>query len=233
MFRLRRFLQDMKQELEERDGLSSSYTRREGKVVVETMIRFQSSYLKTVFDPRVEELNMQFQQMVNKARFQNYLVLYNALRCKCEQEYDLFMNVILWKEILENFCDRTHSQYGIVAIVRAAMVTVNKEIWKAFFEKRAFHLEKESSKRKRKEMEQDIVLKQKQLSAKDQCINLIEQEFSKKWKALPSNVKTMFVGASKEDTKLPPKKFFGTKSPSGKKEVGYSFQESYECFRVL
>ena len=53
------------------------------------------------------------------------------------------MNTILWKDILENFCNRTHSQYGIVAIVRATMVTVNKEIWKAFLDRHAFHLNRE------------------------------------------------------------------------------------------
>ena len=46
MFRLRRFLLEMKQELEGKDGLSSTYGRKEGKIIVEHMIRFQFSYLK-------------------------------------------------------------------------------------------------------------------------------------------------------------------------------------------
>ena len=70
--------------------------------------------------------------MVNKAGFENYFVAYNALRCKTE--YDIFMNVSLWEDVLEQFCDRTHSQYAIVAIIRAVMTIVNKEIWKAFLE---------------------------------------------------------------------------------------------------
>ena len=49
-------------------------------------------------------------------------------------EYESFMNIHLWKDILEHHCDRTHSQYGIVAIVRAAMIIVNKQIWKALME---------------------------------------------------------------------------------------------------
>ena len=49
-------------------------------------------------------------------------------------------------------------------------------------------------------MEQEQVLKEKQLSTKEQCINLIEEQFSKKWKNLPSNIKTMFTSDAKEDS---------------------------------
>ena len=36
------------------------------------------------------------------------------------------------KDIIKDFCNRTHSQYRIVAIVRAIIVVVNKAIWKLF-----------------------------------------------------------------------------------------------------
>ena len=55
MFKLRKVMQDLKQELEDRAGLSSTYARKEGKVIVDTMIRFQSSHLKTVFESRVAD----------------------------------------------------------------------------------------------------------------------------------------------------------------------------------
>ena len=44
------------------------------------------------------------------------------------------MNRDLWVKIAELPCDRTHSQFGILAIVSALMVVVNKEIWKAFLD---------------------------------------------------------------------------------------------------
>ena len=40
------------------------------------------------------------------------------------------MNVPIWKDILEDFCDRTRTQFGMVAMIRAVKITVNKEIWK-------------------------------------------------------------------------------------------------------
>ena len=91
------------------------------------------------------------------------------------------MNVYLWKDILEQFCDRTHSQFGIVAIIRATMINVNKEIWKNFLEKRTGIVHKESAKCKNREMQAEANLKKKQMSARDQCVELIEGEFSKKW----------------------------------------------------
>ena len=89
--------------------------------------------------------------------------------------------------------------FGIVAVIRAAMVIVNKEIWKAFLEVRATHVQKQAVKRKNRELKAEAELKKKQMSARDQCIDLIGEEFSKKWEALPSDMKVFFAGLSKED----------------------------------
>ena len=98
--------------------------------------------------PRAKEIDEKIQHIANKARFENFVACYNALKCQCEQEYDLFVNVILWKDILEPLCDTTHSQYGIVAIIRASTVFVNKEVWKASLERRAVIKKQQSGKRK-------------------------------------------------------------------------------------
>jgi len=99
--------------------------------------------------PRANEVDEKIQRIANKAKFENYVACYNALQCQCEQEYDLFMNVLLWKDILEPLCERTHSQYGIVAINRASMVFVNKEVWNVFLDKRAAVIKKDDKKKKR------------------------------------------------------------------------------------
>jgi len=109
------------------------------------------------------------------------------------------MNVKLWRDILENICDRTHSQYGMVAIIRAVMIIVNKEIWKAFLECRFKVINKESAKRKNREVQADEDLKKKQKSARDQCIGLIGEEFTRKWEAVPTDLKIFLAGMSKED----------------------------------
>ena len=60
---------------------------------------------------------------------------------------------------MEQFCDRTHSQYGIVAIIRVCMIVVNKEIWKVFLEFRSATLHKESAKHKNNEIQAEAELK--------------------------------------------------------------------------
>ena len=74
------------------------------------------------------------------------------------------MNVTVWKDILEDFCDRTHSQYGIVAIVRAIMIVVNKEILKLFLQFCSTVINKEKGKCKNRELQAKTGLKKKQLS---------------------------------------------------------------------
>ena len=199
MFKYRGILQDLKQDYEQKNGISPGYCRTEGKYVVEQMLNFDSLYMHNIFSTRSANLDAEWQKMVNKARFENYVVAYNALRLQCESEYDRFMNVNLWKDILEQFCDRTHSQFGIVAIIRATMINVNKEIWKNFLEKRTGIVHKESAKRKNREMQAEANLKKKQMSARDQCVELIEGEFSKRWESLPSDAKIFLAGLSNED----------------------------------
>ena len=90
------------------------------------MISFDSEYMHNFFVERAKDLDKSFQRLVNKATFDNYLAAYTALASQCEFEYDALMNVSLWKDILDMFCDKTHSQFGMVAIIRAEMIIVNK-----------------------------------------------------------------------------------------------------------
>ena len=98
------------------------------------------------------------------------MAAYNALRCKCESDYDFFMNVTVWKDILEDFCDRTHSQYRIVAIVRAIMIVVNKQIWKSFLDFRSTVINKEKGKRKNRELQAEAGLKKNSLALENKLL---------------------------------------------------------------
>ena len=127
------------------------------------------------------------------------MAAYTALKCKCDAEYESFMNVQLWKDILGNFCDRTHSQHGMLAIVRAAMIVINKEIWRAFLEQHKEIFRREENKRKQQEIHVENILKKKQLSAREQCVEIIGEEFSKKWETIPKEMKMFLAGVQKED----------------------------------
>ena len=161
MFKYRQILRDLKQDMEQKDGLSGGYVQTEGKYIVDQMLTFDSSYMSSIFESRIQILDADFQPMINRSRFENYFVAYNPLRCSCKTESDIFMNVSLWETILEQFCDRMHSQYGIVAIIRAVMIVVNNEIWKAFLEVCSTHVHKQAVKCKNRELQAEADLKKK------------------------------------------------------------------------
>jgi len=188
LFKMRKTMRELKAELEEKNGLSTGYVHQEGSFIVGHLLYFQSSYLNKIFKTRRIEVNESVQRICNKARFQNLIAAYNGLRCQLEVEYDTFMNTTLWNVILSNFCERTHSQFGIVALTRAGMIIVNKEIWKAFLEVRANIQRNIDKKRKRAELEQETLLKEKQAPAATQIKNLVNAEFIQNWEKLPKEV---------------------------------------------
>ena len=185
---MRKTMRELKAELEEKNGLSTGYVHQEGSFIVGHLLYFQSSYLNKIFKTRGIEVNESVQRICNKARFQNLIAAYNGLRCQLEVEYDTFMNTTLWNVILSNFCERTHSQFGIVALTRAGMIIVNKEIWKAFLEVRANIQRNIDKKRKRAELEQETLLKEKQAPAATQIKNLVNAEYIQNWEKLPKEV---------------------------------------------
>ena len=79
------------------------------------------------------------------------------------------------------------------------MIIVNKEIWKSFLEFRTIIQNKDKAKHKNRELQAEVELKKKQLSTRDQCINMIGEEFTKKWESLPPNMKVLLAGMSKDD----------------------------------
>ena len=79
------------------------------------------------------------------------------------------------------------------------MVLVNKEMWKAFLDYRLSILKKATGKRKKREISADSELKKKQMSARDQSIEIIGEEFTKKWEALPPDLKMVMAGITKTD----------------------------------
>ena len=82
-----------------------------------------------------------------------------------------------------------------VAIIRAVMITVNKEIWKSFLDFRTTIPNKDKTKCKNRENQAEVELKKRQLSTSEQCVNLIGEEFTKKWESLSVEMKIFLAGA--------------------------------------
>ena len=74
MYKYRKILHELKQELEEKDGLSNGYIHVEGKFIVDQMLNFNSKYVISIMAPRAQEIDEKIQRIANKARFENYIV---------------------------------------------------------------------------------------------------------------------------------------------------------------
>ena len=104
-------------------------------------------------------------KVVALAKYENLIAYYNALRCICEREYDTFMNTTLWNDIIKPLTKREHLQFGILAVIRAAMVDVNKEIWKAYLVRRDKIMHIDECRVKNREEQSQYSLLKKQASA--------------------------------------------------------------------
>jgi CBS domain containing-hemolysin-like protein len=69
MYKYRKILCELKQELEEKDGLSVGYIHVEGKFLVDQMLNFNSMYLRSIMTPRAKEIVENIQRIANKAKF--------------------------------------------------------------------------------------------------------------------------------------------------------------------
>ena len=55
MFKICKILRDLKQEMEQSDGLSTGYARNEGKFIADQIIHFKSTYLQSIIAPKIKK----------------------------------------------------------------------------------------------------------------------------------------------------------------------------------
>ena len=68
----------------------------------------------------------------------NILLTYRGLLFLLERRFEIFLNVILFREIIQDVEVKTLSEIIVVCLIRAGMVFAITEIWKAFIVKRDF-----------------------------------------------------------------------------------------------
>ena len=69
MYKYRKILSELKQELEEKVGLFVGYVHVEGKFLVDQMLNFNSTYLRSIMTPRAKGIVENIQRIANKAKF--------------------------------------------------------------------------------------------------------------------------------------------------------------------
>jgi hypothetical protein len=66
------------------------------------------------------------------------LLMYRELLFLQERRFETFMNVILFKQIIQDFYVENLSEEVIICLIRAGMVLTITEIWRVFVQKRDF-----------------------------------------------------------------------------------------------
>ena len=132
MYRIRKILRDLKQEMEHSNGLSTGYARNEAKFIADQILHFRSTYLQSVMAPKVKELDITIHKIANKARFEFYVGVYNALRLQCEKEYDIFMNRDIWVVVAD--CQNVNfslppMMLKFLHILNQTWLTLLMELW--------------------------------------------------------------------------------------------------------
>jgi hypothetical protein len=79
MFSVRRDIANLAAEIDEKNGLSATYTHKEGQHIMDNMIRHKIPLFKGAFVERAKEVDINVRKIVAKARFENLIAYYNTL----------------------------------------------------------------------------------------------------------------------------------------------------------
>ena len=97
---------------------------------------FHSPWIEEMFKRRLEESGV-FEQVPGRLmrKKENLLFLYNALKCGCDFDYDVLINIIMFQNILTDAL-KNFNQEKMIMILRAGMNLANTIILENYLEQR-------------------------------------------------------------------------------------------------
>ena len=97
---------------------------------------FHSPWIEEMFKRRLEEFGV-FEQVPGRLmrKKENLLFLYNALKCGCDFDYDVLINIIMFQNILTDAL-KNFNQEKMIMILRAGMNLANTIILENYLEQR-------------------------------------------------------------------------------------------------
>ena len=88
-------------------------------------------YIMSFIRKDVEIENFEVETRFYRSR-KNVIKTYKALQVLVERKYEIFMNFILFRNVIAKFWNEEMNNEVIVMLIRAGMVLVNIRIWKDF-----------------------------------------------------------------------------------------------------
>ena len=210
LWRLRRKILEAKAEISV-SGTISKYTYKAGEAIMSKTLTYKSSYMAQLFKARNRVVTLEERKCQSLNMYENYICQYKALLLLCERDFDLMINVRLYKEIIVPIFTIKHGQYAAVALTRSGANKLLRKVWESFVSKRDRILLKEHQKVINVQKKFDSQLLNAQQSAGQQ----IDDRVDKTLAGLDAKVKSII-----KDT---------VKSQSIKKESLYFDTSLLEC----
>ena len=88
--------------------------------------------------PFIEELNLNDRRIVSKYMIQSMKSQINSLKIVMNYEYLKLINVTLYKEVIAKNISPSVSQFVLVALARAAMIVISKNLLEMIRTKREY-----------------------------------------------------------------------------------------------
>ena len=137
LFSLRERLRKMRDEISE-VGFAKAYPALMGNAVFNNTVQFKSAFHEKLMTPFIEELNQNDRRMGSKYMIQSMKSQINSLKIVMNYEYLKLVNVTLYKEVMAKYISPSASQFVLVALARAGMVIISKNLLEMIIAKREF-----------------------------------------------------------------------------------------------
>ena len=132
---LRREILESKAEISV-SGILAKYNYKAGEAIMGKTLTYKSSYMTQLFKVRNRVVTNEERRLASLNMYENYICQYKALLLQCERDFDLMINVRLYKEIIVPIFAIMHGQFTAVALTRAGANNYLRKIWESFINKR-------------------------------------------------------------------------------------------------
>ena len=156
------------------DGTLAKYGYKAGETLMNRTLTYRSTYMSKVFRARNKTISLEERKKGARIIYDNYICQYKALLLQCEKDFDLMINVRLYKEIVIPHFNVRHGQYAAVALTRCGANLMLRKVWDAFINKRERIISRDHAKTLQSQKKFDNKLQNAQLSAGKQIDNRID-----------------------------------------------------------
>ena len=177
MWRLRKRILEDKAEILV-NGTLAKYGYKAGETLMNRTLTYRSSYVNRVFKARNKAITLEERKRGALIMYENYIQQYKAILLQCERDFDIMINVRLYKEIVIPFFKVKHGQFAAVALTRCGANLMLRKVWDAFINKRERILAREHAKTLQTQKKFDDKLHQAQLPAGKQIDNRIDSNMA-------------------------------------------------------